>query len=310
MTALVLTSPGVLSIERAREILAACKDVDEARGIRDRAEAVKVWLRTSGAALEAQNDAAEIALRAQRRMGELLRETDLSKGGRPSKTGARGEPVTLDALGISKKQSATAQKLAAMPAATFDERIGGLRAAAEKITQAAVAGNGVKQQSASQQDLRTPVWFYKALNHQFGPFVLDAFAQPHNALCPEFHTLETDGFAQPWKDVTFANPEFEDMAPVFEKALAEAQRGMRSVIVSPVGCSQRWYHELAIKGTIYVPDARINFWLPDGTPTHSADRDTIIVAIGGEHRNPARHGGVFKVRALEIRHLVPKKGAA
>lgn len=51
------------------------------------------------------------------RLGEVLQATDLSKGGRPRKTGTDAEPVsgapaTLSELGISKKTSAEAQKLA------------------------------------------------------------------------------------------------------------------------------------------------------------------------------------------------------
>jgi phage N-6-adenine-methyltransferase len=309
--ALVLTSPGTLSIERAREIIAACKDVDEAHGIQSQAEAIAVYLRAVGASLDAQNDAAEIHARAKRRVGQLLAQTSLSKGGRPSKTSNDDAPVlTLAELGITKKDSAAAQKLAALPEAEFEQRIAVVRDASEKITQAAILGKGVKQQSSSEQTMRTPRWFFDELSRLFGPFDLDAFADEINHLCDAFYTKKQDALAQPWAANTFANPEFEDMAPIFEWALSEATYGKTSTILAPVGCSQRWYHELAIKGTIYVPDCRINFDNPDGTPTDKADRDTIVVCIGGKHTNRARHGGVFMVRALPVKHLSPKKGAA
>ena len=47
-------------------------------------------------------------IRAERRLGELLREMPKAKGGRPKKTGDNASPVSTDSLsdqGISKKQS-------------------------------------------------------------------------------------------------------------------------------------------------------------------------------------------------------------
>ena len=169
-----------------------------------------------------------------------------------------------------------------------------------------------KAKAPSLQTRRTPRWFFEALQAQLGlTFALDAYAEPHNALCERFYTRETDGNAQLWEDATFGNPEFDDMAAPLEKAVKEAdERGVRSCIVSPVGCAQRWYHESAIRGTIWVPDQRINFDLPDGTPTDRADRDTIVVTFGREHRNPSWKRGVFRVHRLEVKHLAPAKEGA
>lgn len=302
MSALVAApAVGALSIERARELIAACKHVDEAKDIADKATAVQVYLRASGAALEAQNDAAEIALRAQRRMGEMLAETDFGKGGRPSKTARDARVVSVAGLGLTHDQSARAQKLAALPAESFDKSVALVREGSQRLTASALLGKTIKAASASEQCLRTPRWLFDALGEQFGPFSLDAYASETNALCPKFFTAETDASAQLWDDVTFANPPFEDMATVFAKAVAEQARGVRSVIISPVGCSQRWYHELAIQGTVFVPDLRINFDQTDGSPTASADRDTIVVVFGKGWRNQDAGKGAFRVRRLLLR---------
>lgn len=155
-------------------------------------------------------------------------------------------------------------------------------------------------QSPRLQTRRTPRWLFDALDARFGPFILDAFAEPHNALCERFYTREDDGCAREWADVTFGNPEFDDMRAPLEHAARQAEDGKRSVIIGPVGCSQSWYHEIAIRGTIYVPDVRINFDMPDGAPTRGADRDTIVMAFGGEHRNKRARDGVFRVLRLEL----------
>lgn len=170
-----------------------------------------------------------------------------------------------------------------------------------------------QQKRKSVQTRRTPRWFFDALNESFGPFQLDAYASPENALCERFYTKDDDANSRAWCDVTFANPPFEKMAPVLAQAVAQAEeQEIRSVVLAPIGCSQRWFHELAIRGTVFVPDCRINFDDADGQPTGAgcdepgADRDTIVIAFGGRHGNLAMaRRGRFRAQRLEVAHLRP-----
>jgi hypothetical protein len=77
------------------------------------------------ALLEAQNDAAEIALRAARRLGELTREMPKAKGGQPHQaTGRALGPVeaTLKDQGIDKRDAAKWQSIASIPPKDFERR--------------------------------------------------------------------------------------------------------------------------------------------------------------------------------------------
>jgi phage N-6-adenine-methyltransferase len=289
-----------LDIERARDLLSRCSNVDEAKDFRDKAAAVAVYLRKKSAGIEIQNYALEQVLWAGRRMGQLLDEK-LADGGRP-KNGTEEVPLFLADLGISKNESSRSQKMAQVPEATFVARIERAKADAQRLTADIALGvtNKTKAQSPSIQDRRTPQWLFDALNDRLGPFILDAFADGINHLCDEYYTREDNAYVQLWQDVTFANPEFEDMEAPLKKALEEASRGIRSVVLGPVGCSQAWYHELAIQGTVYIPDMRISYDMPDGTPTNGADRDTIVMAFGGEYGNKKWKHGEFRVRALPL----------
>jgi hypothetical protein len=80
----------------------------------------------------------EIRVRAERRLGEILAKTPKAKGnagpGR-GKAGSKAGPAfngspTLKALGIDKKLSARAQKLAQVPARQFEQAVG----AAKQLT--------------------------------------------------------------------------------------------------------------------------------------------------------------------------------
>jgi N6-adenosine-specific RNA methylase IME4 len=115
----------------ARSALALAVRVDEAKDIRDQAVALKVY------AYQAKNPelaayAAEITLRATRRVGELLKELKaagkLAKGaaGNPGGRGAKIVRVaerpaqTLGDQGVDKHLADKARKLAAMPEEKFE----------------------------------------------------------------------------------------------------------------------------------------------------------------------------------------------
>jgi len=165
---------------------------------------------------------------------------------------------------------------------------------------AALDETPTKAKAPSLQTRRTPRWLFDLLNAKFGPFALDAFADHQNFLCTPYWTKEDDGCSRPWRNATFGNPEFEAMEPALEQAVRQAALGVRSVILGPVGCSQGWYHRLAIQGTVYVPDKRISFDMPDGTPTSQADRDTIVMVFGDKYANQKHSLGIFNVRRLEL----------
>jgi len=106
----------LIRYDAARKAIAAAHRVDEAKKIRDKAEAVRTYAKLAGD-LDMQNMAAEIRIRAERRAGQLLLEMEKNPGtrgaGRPRKDGTRFErssestaqPPNLEEIGISKDQS-------------------------------------------------------------------------------------------------------------------------------------------------------------------------------------------------------------
>jgi N6-adenosine-specific RNA methylase IME4 len=122
--------------EAACRALAEAKTVDEAKDIRDKAEAMRAYARQAKNK-DLEVDAAEIRIRAERRLGELIKaqkETrGLNEGGRPAKTAENksavsDHPTLSQALGMPKIQaeqlSSRAQKLAAVPEAQFEAEMG------------------------------------------------------------------------------------------------------------------------------------------------------------------------------------------
>jgi len=115
-------------LEQACQFLAECQDLDEVKDLRDKAEALRVFAKQQGDSQRAQNAAATIKLRAERRLGELLLEMPKDPGGRRSEkpvvTPTGLEAVkTLKELGIKKDLSAKCQAIAAIPEEVFEKEI-------------------------------------------------------------------------------------------------------------------------------------------------------------------------------------------
>lgn len=107
--------------------IAAAYAVDEVKDIRDKALALERYMRQAQNT-EAERQACEIRLRAERKCGQLLREREMAKGGRPAEnrsddvTGFRREE-TLSDIGISKQQSSDWQRLADIPEPDFESAL-------------------------------------------------------------------------------------------------------------------------------------------------------------------------------------------
>lgn len=122
--------------EQAVRALAACKAVDEVKSWADKAAAMQAYGRMAkDKTMEV--DAAEIRIRAERRLGEMIAAQKasggLSKGSagvglnqhtpKELRSSVTTAPTLADA-GISKDLSSRAQKLAAVPEAEFEAEVG------------------------------------------------------------------------------------------------------------------------------------------------------------------------------------------
>jgi site-specific DNA-methyltransferase (adenine-specific)/modification methylase len=134
----------LMRLGKCSVLLGQCHSAEEAKRIIALSEAAKVYAKRVGASREVVNQAAEYKLRAERRLGELLKETPKAKGiqlnGRDAFGGTRVKPpraeATLADHGISKRLSCVSQRLAAIPAEVFEEMLATARSEGADITRA------------------------------------------------------------------------------------------------------------------------------------------------------------------------------
>jgi N6-adenosine-specific RNA methylase IME4 len=165
---------GVMQVEEARAIIAKCVRVDEVKKIRDQAQALKAYVRQQGASRNLYNDAAEIKLRAERRIGELIADRDKAKGAATPRGGPRARggivqpraPETLKELGIERTAAKRWQDIARIPEKEFDTFIEETKKDGE-ITTAGALSIVKKQSRQSNAENKRVVTLDEAVQGRF-----------------------------------------------------------------------------------------------------------------------------------------------
>lgn len=127
-------------LDEASRAIASVRTIDEARELRDKAEAVKAYARKARLSREILVQASVIKARAERRLGEMIQEAPLAKGAPGNQhTGPlpdESDRCTLDSLGLTKSDSSRLQKIAQLSDEKFEEHVGQAVAAEREVTTA------------------------------------------------------------------------------------------------------------------------------------------------------------------------------
>jgi hypothetical protein len=101
--------------------IAAAYSVDEVKDIRDKARAIEMYARQAQNT-EAERQACEIRLRAERKCGQLTSDLMTAPGARTDLTSDHAEPKleALEKAGVSRMQATRWERLAAIPAEQFE----------------------------------------------------------------------------------------------------------------------------------------------------------------------------------------------
>lgn len=140
--------------EETLRALAECRRVDEAKDIRDKAEALQAYARMVHDH-EAETLLAGIKLRAIRRIGEISRSLDKSPGGRGRTLANAGKSslksATLAAAGISLSAANRAEHIAAIPIQEFDGYLEMKSAELKAVTAQEMLTSVVKRQKVDRR---------------------------------------------------------------------------------------------------------------------------------------------------------------
>ena len=126
--------------DNARQQLAEIKTIETGINYLNKVKAIEVWAKAEKKDAELQNMIAEQKIRTQRILGQLLKESQVSnnfgKGTGSNQYAVVEKPnhskTKLSDFGITKDQSSTFQKIAALPEDIFENEIATAKAESEK----------------------------------------------------------------------------------------------------------------------------------------------------------------------------------
>jgi hypothetical protein len=269
--------------EAACRALYEAKSVDEVKTIRDKAAALKAYARQAKNR-QLEIDAAEIRMRAERRVGELMEmqrvSVGLSEGGRPSKTGLNENPVskapTLADAGIDKNLADRARKMAAVPEEKFEAALGEWRERVADETNRVTASlleMGSKahvSNNSGDNEWYTPGAYVEAARKVMGAVDLDPASNPTAndiVKATVFFTKEQDGLSVEWEGRVWMNPPYEQ--PYCQQFAAKLAAHVLDGSVSQAVClvnnatETQWFQGMAgAASAVCFPAGRIRFWHP------------------------------------------------
>ncbi|MHB0958738.1 MAG: methyltransferase-A70 family protein [Pirellulaceae bacterium] len=113
-------------LTKAQQVLAQASSLDEVKQFRDKAAAVRAYAQKARLGKHLLMDAAALRIRAERRLGQMLKETNLadSAPGNQYTDAANRTPtaaVLLKELGITKNESARSQRIAEIADEHFEQ---------------------------------------------------------------------------------------------------------------------------------------------------------------------------------------------
>ena len=264
MATRALNDPGVTLVryDAACRALALARSTDEVRKIRSGAAALAAY------AKQAKNrqlevDAAEIRIRAERRVGELIRQqketVGLSKGGRPEKTGGKNPPVdevpTLAKAGIDKDLAKRARELAGVPAPKFERLIKDWRERAEDGKERVTGDlfqpkrNIAVHQSSETPEHYTPAKVIDLVIKCLGAIDLDPCGNPGTPNVPAaaYFTKDQNGLRCEWQGRVYMNPPYGSEIDAWVAKLCEeyvAGRVTEAIALLPARTDTQWFLRL------------------------------------------------------------------
>jgi hypothetical protein len=160
--AVVESDAVIVSMRRASSALAEARTIQQTKKVLDVAAAAEIYARRQKLGEEAEDLAASIKVEALRKLGEMLQAAPKAKGARTVGGGGfsggsiaappeDGAP-TLAELGLTKKESAVAQKLAALSEDEFAK----VRDGHVSVTKAIAAVDAQKKRAADEGSAPAP----------------------------------------------------------------------------------------------------------------------------------------------------------
>lgn len=285
-------STSLSNISAAKMALAKASTLQDVLEIRDKAEAIRVYVKAAAESLDTQNAAAEIKLRAERKAGEMLAAMEKAKNNQYTKVqGDTMSPSKLESFGITKKQSSRWQKESSVSDDKFEAWIAECHEDKKEVTQSgllSLAGAGHVSSATGENEWYTPSRFIEAARQAMGSIELDpASCQEANVAvkAKRFYCIADDGLSKRWKGNVWLNPPYsKDLCFKFITKLIEERDSGRvtQAIVLVNNATETVWGQMLLKASsaICLPAGRISFVSKDGKTANSPLQGQMFCYMG------------------------------
>jgi phage N-6-adenine-methyltransferase len=269
---------GIAKYDEARRALAEAYALDEVKDVRDMAVAMEIYARQAKDT-ELSRYAAEIRLRAERRLGEMI---DEKRAAGLLNTGAKGVgPIagplatrkpTLAEAGIDKHLADRARKAAAMPEAQWERKVSRQIGAAEAAASATGKASNPRMELTGEFEWYTPPEYIELARTVLGNIDLDpaSSAQAQKTVrAGRYFTEGDDGLTREWRGRVWLNPPYsQPLISHFVKKLVDevgAGNVTEAILLTHSYTDTKWFHaSFAAASAVCFTSGRIKFIDPHG----------------------------------------------
>ena len=273
-------------LERATQMLAEAKTMDDILHVADLAEAAKAYARAAKLGLDAQNKAAEIAILARRKAGEYLAKLERNEhkinqyNAAPNVGSSTSEySATLQESGISTQDASRWMQVASVPEDQFQEYIEETKQAGKEITTSAVVKlakdykNVHVANNSGNNEWYTPKEYIDAARIVMGAIDIDPASNDkanETVKAIQFYTVETNGLDKSWNGKVWMNPPYEAglIDKFCDKLAEEIKVGnvSESIVLVNNATETKWFDTLITYASAVVfTKGRVRFVKFDGT---------------------------------------------
>lgn len=269
--------------DKMKNAVMECHSIDEISRIRNQAEAYRYALKQAKESPDVIRKAEEIKLRAERRAGELLKETPKQKPGEYQRSQLVTVAPTLEEIGITKNQSSKWQKIANIPEEKFENY---LEVSEELSTAGAlrINANVHVSNNSGENEWYTPQYIIDSAKIVMGEIDLDpASSELANKIvqAKNYYTVKEDGLKQDWYGKIWLNPPYsQPEINNFAEAVVSKKYNEIMILVNNA-TETNWFRVMAEKSNaICFVNRRLKFIDKNGNPSGSPLQGQAIIYRG------------------------------